>query len=76
MKANKAKAVEISAKVVNITPSVAGRAFDEQIGIFSTDGTFDPKAVAVLKQSFLEMGLLKESPADDVMFTTQFVPVK
>jgi ABC-type nitrate/sulfonate/bicarbonate transport system substrate-binding protein len=76
MKANKDKTVEITAKVVNITPSVAGRAYDEQIGIFSTDGTFNPKAVAVLKQSFLEMGLLKESPADDVMFTTQFVPVK
>jgi ABC-type nitrate/sulfonate/bicarbonate transport system substrate-binding protein len=76
MKANKAKAVEISAKVVNISPSVASRAFDEQIGIFSSDGMFDPKAVAVLKQSFLEMGLLKESPADDMLFTTQFVPIK
>ena len=47
-----------------------------QIGIFSTDGTFDPKAVAALKQSFIEMGLLKEIPDDKVMFTTQFVPVK
>ena len=44
--------------------------------IFSTDGTFDPKAVAALKQSFIEMGLLKEIPDDKVMFTTQFVPVK
>ena len=43
---------------------------------FSTDGTFDPKAVTALKQSFIEMGLLKEIPDDKVMFTTQFVPVK
>jgi ABC-type nitrate/sulfonate/bicarbonate transport system substrate-binding protein len=76
MKANKAKAVEITAKVINVSPSVAARAYDEQIGTFSTDGTFDPKAVATLKTSFVEMGLLKEPPADDVMFTTQFVPVK
>ena len=76
MKANKDKTVEITAKVINVPPSVAARAYDEQIGIFSTDGTFDPKAVAVLKQSFIEMGLLKEIPADNVMFTTQFVPVK
>ena len=55
---------------------VAARAYDEQISTFSTDGTFDPKAVAVLKQSFIEMQLLKEIPADNVMFTTQFVPVK
>lgn len=76
MKANKAKSVEISAKVLNLSPTVAARAYDEQIGIFSTDGTFDPQAVAVLKTSFIEMGLLKEPPADDVMFTKQFVPVK
>ena len=76
MKANKDKTVEITAKVINVPPSVAARAYDEQIGIFSTDGTFDPKAVAALKASFIEMALLKEVPADDVMFTTQFVPVK
>jgi ABC-type nitrate/sulfonate/bicarbonate transport system substrate-binding protein len=76
MKANKAKAVEISAKVINLSPTVVSRAFDEQIGIFSEDGVFNPKAVAVLKQSFIEMGLLKEIPADNVLFTTQFIPVK
>ena len=30
----------------------------------------------MLKESFIEMGLLKEKPDDKVMFTTQFVPVK
>jgi len=75
-KANKAKTVEITSKVINVTPAVAARAYDEQIGTFSTDGTFNPKAVATLKKSFIEMGLLKEAPPDDVMFTTQFVPVK
>jgi len=76
MKANKAKTVEITSKVLNLSPSVISRAYDEQIGIFSMDGTFDPKAVAVLKKSFIEMGLLKEVPDDKVLFTTQFVPVK
>ena len=76
MKANKDKTVEITSKVINVSPAVAARAYDEQIGTFSTDGTFDPKAVAALKKSFIEMGLLKEPPPDDVMFTTQFVPVK
>ena len=76
MKANKDKSVEITSKVLNLSPAVIGRAYDEQVPIFSTDGTFDPKAVAALKQSFIEMGLLKEIPDDKVMFTTQFVPVK
>jgi NitT/TauT family transport system substrate-binding protein len=76
MRANKDKTVEITSKVINISPSVVSRAYDEQISIFSTDGVFDPKAVEVLKESFIEMGLLKEKPDDKVMFTTQFVPVK
>jgi ABC-type nitrate/sulfonate/bicarbonate transport system substrate-binding protein len=76
MKANKQKSVEISAKVINVSPAVASRVYDEQIGGFSTDGTFDPAAVATLKKSFIDMGLLKEMPADDALFTTQFVPVK
>ena len=76
MKANKDKTVEITSKVVNIPPSVAARAYDEQMSNFSLDGTFDPKALAVLKQSFVGMGLLKDIPENDVMFTTQFVPVK
>ena len=36
----------------------------------------DPKAVAMLKKSFIEMGLLKEIPDDKTLFTTQFLPVK
>jgi ABC-type nitrate/sulfonate/bicarbonate transport system substrate-binding protein len=76
MRANKAKTVEITSKVINISPPVISRAYDEQISIFSTDGVFDQKAVEVLKDSFIEMGLLKEKPDDKVMFTTQFVPVK
>jgi len=76
MKANKAKTVEITTKVLNLSPAVIGRAYDEEVCIFSDDGVFDPEAVAALKQSFIEMGLLKEIPDDKVMFTTQFVPVK
>ena len=76
MKAHKDRAVEISAKVLDFTPAVASRVYDEQIGGFSTDGTFDPQGVATLKESFIQMGLLKEVPDDKALFTTQFVPVK
>ena len=76
MKNNKAKTVEITSKVTDISHSVIERAYDEQIGIFSEDLTFDPEAMTVLKQSFIEMGLLKEIPDDKAMLTTQFLPVK
>jgi ABC-type nitrate/sulfonate/bicarbonate transport system substrate-binding protein len=76
MKAHKNASVAISAKVINVSPAVAARAYDEQMTAFSADGTFDSQAVATLKQSFLQMGLLKQTPPDNVLFTTQFVPVK
>jgi ABC-type nitrate/sulfonate/bicarbonate transport system substrate-binding protein len=76
MKAHKDTAVEISAKVIDVSPAVAARVYDEQIAAFSTDGTFDPQAIAVLKQSFIDMKLLDEIPDDKALFTTQFVPVK
>ncbi len=76
MKNNKAKTVEITSKVTDVSHSVIERVYDEQIGIFSEDLTFDPKAMTVLKQSFIEMGLLKEIPDDKAMLTTQFLPVK
>jgi NitT/TauT family transport system substrate-binding protein len=76
MKAHKAESIAISAKVINISETVASRVYDEQIGAFSTDGAFDPKAIETLKKSYIEMGLLKETPADSEMFTTQFLPVK
>jgi NitT/TauT family transport system substrate-binding protein len=76
MKTHKAESVAISAKVISVSEAVASRVYDEQMSAFSTDGTFDPEGVAVLKKSFIDMGLLKEAPDDKDMFTTQFLPVK
>ena len=76
MKTHKAESVAISAKVLGFSESVISRVYDEQIGAFSTDGTFDPQGVAVLKKSFIDTGVLKETPQDKDMFTTQFLPVK
>jgi NitT/TauT family transport system substrate-binding protein len=76
MKTHKAESVAVSAKVINVSEAVASRVYDEQMSAFSTDGMFDPEGVTVLKKSFIDMGLLKETPDDKDMFTTQFLPVK
>ena len=39
------------------------------------DGSFDPQAIEVLKQSWVEMGTLPDKPADDLLFATKFVPI-
>jgi ABC-type nitrate/sulfonate/bicarbonate transport system substrate-binding protein len=76
MRANKQRTVEITAKVINLKPSVISRVYDEQIKMFSADGVFDPKALVVLRKSLVEMGLIQQTPEDSAMFTTRFVPVK
>jgi NitT/TauT family transport system substrate-binding protein len=75
MRANKERTVELTAKVLNLDPAVISRVYDEQIKIFTADGRFDPKALVVIRQSLVEMGILQQVPEDSVMFTTRFLPV-
>src|SRR5947209_8300571 len=76
MRNNKVRTVEITAKVLNLDPAVIGRVYDEQIKIFTADGRFDAKALAVLRQSLVEMGILQQVPDDAAMYTTRFLPVR
>ena len=76
MRANKTRTVEITAKVLNLDPVVISRVYDEQIKMFTSDGRFEPKALAVLRQSLVEMGILQQVPEDSVMYTTRFLPVQ
>ena len=76
MKTHKKETVAITAKVIGFDPKIVDRVYDEEIGMFSTDGTFDPAAVEVLKQSYVDMGTLPTKPTSEQMFTTAFVPVK
>ena len=55
---------------------MAEKAYDHEIGGFETDGVFDPKALAVLKHSFVDMGILQSEPKDSELFTARFIPVK
>ena len=76
MKANKEKTTEIATKVLHQSPAVMNRTWDYEISMFEDDGHFDPKAIAVMQQSFVDMGLSAEKIPDNQLFTTQFLPVK
>jgi NitT/TauT family transport system substrate-binding protein len=76
MKTNKDTTVAIGAKILDMSPAAMGKAYDYEISMFLDDGTFDPKALAVLKKSWLAMGTLSSEPKNDQLFTTEFVPVK
>ncbi len=76
MKANREKTSEIASQVLHIDRAIAERVYDEQIGMLETDGHIDPQAVALMKQSFLEMGMLQSIPSDDQIIDARFLPVK
>jgi ABC-type nitrate/sulfonate/bicarbonate transport system substrate-binding protein len=76
MKTHKAETSKVAVSALHETPGVADKTYDHEIDSFIPDGHFDPKAVAVLKKSFIDMDMLKTEPTDDQMFTTQFLPVK
>jgi ABC-type nitrate/sulfonate/bicarbonate transport system substrate-binding protein len=76
VKSHKEETSRVAERVLLMSPGLARRVYDFEVGMFSDDGRFDPLAVATLKQSFLDMNTLRSEPADADLFTPQFVPVK
>jgi len=76
VKHNKAPSDEIAMKVLHQSASVVSRTYDAEVSMLSDDGTFDPEGMKLLKQSFVDMGMLDQPPPDDKILTTRFLPVK
>jgi ABC-type nitrate/sulfonate/bicarbonate transport system substrate-binding protein len=74
IRTHKAETVDISAKVLNKSPAVMSRVYDYERKGFIWNCSFDPQAIGLLDQTFVEMNLLKSKPADDDLFTTAFLP--
>jgi ABC-type nitrate/sulfonate/bicarbonate transport system substrate-binding protein len=75
VKSDKAKTTEIATRILHQDPTVMDATYDSELSMLSTDGTFDQQAVEVLKDSYVEMGILDAKPSNDQLLTTQFVPV-
>jgi NitT/TauT family transport system substrate-binding protein len=76
MKAHREETSGVAERVLHQSPALVRKVYDFEIGMLIDDGRFDPQAVAALKQSYVDMGTLASKPKDDVLFTTQFLPVK
>lgn len=75
MVANKEKSSVISAKALNMDTAVVERAYDVDMPFLSKDGVFDPKGIDVLRNSFVQLGILDKPPTDAEMIDTRFLPV-
>jgi NitT/TauT family transport system substrate-binding protein len=73
---NKQVMVEKAAEIMNISPEIASRAYDDVMPMFSDTGHFNPKALAVLSRSFVQMGVLDKEPDMSKLYTVKFLPIK
>jgi NitT/TauT family transport system substrate-binding protein len=71
---NRKETIAITGKLLHEEPERMARIYDLEISMLLPDGRFDPKALDVLKDSFVDLGILPERPKDELLFTTAFLP--
>lgn len=76
MRKNKATSVEIAKDIMETDTAIAGRVYDELMPMFSDDGKFNPKALAVLSRSYVELHVLDKEPDMTTLFTEAYLPKK
>ena len=74
MRGNKAETVRIAKDVMGTDEATAGMIYDELMPMFSSNGKFDPQALAVLSRSFVEMKTLPGEPDMSKLITEAFLP--
>jgi NitT/TauT family transport system substrate-binding protein len=74
MRQNKEETLRIVAPIMHQPPEIVSGAYDVVMPTFSDTGRFDPKAVAVLRRSFIEMNLLPSEPDMSKLYTEKFLP--
>ena len=71
---NKPATIAIASEVMGTDVPTASGIYDELMPMFSDTGRFDPKALAVLRKSFVEMKTLPEEPDMSKLYTEAFLP--
>jgi ABC-type nitrate/sulfonate/bicarbonate transport system substrate-binding protein len=73
---NKQVMVDKASQIMNVSPEIASRTYDDVMPMFSDTGRFNPKALAILAKSFVQMGVLDKEPDMSKLYTERFLPVK
>lgn len=74
MRGHKDETVAIAAPVMHQTAAIVAANYDQTMNDFSTTGRFDPKALAVLARSFVEMKTLPAEPDMSKLYTEKLLP--
>ena len=74
MRTDKARTVEIAKDIISVDPAITARTYDELMPMFSDDGKFSPKALAVLSRSYVDLKILPAEPDMSKFYTEEFLP--
>ena len=76
MRNNKAETVAIAKDVINKDEQITAETYDALMPMFSDDGRFSDKAMAVLAKSYVELKVLDAEPDPKQLITEAFLPAK
>jgi NitT/TauT family transport system substrate-binding protein len=74
MRQHKEETVGVATEIMGVSAAVAGRAYDELLPTFTSNGKFDPKGLKVLGESFAATGALPEVPDMSKLITEKYLP--
>ena len=74
MRKNKDETVKIAMEVTQKDAEITNSVYDELMPMFSDNGRFDSKAVAVLAKSLVELKILPTEPDMSKLYTEAFLP--
>ncbi len=74
MRANKEATVKIAAEVTDKSLEITAQVYDELMPMFSDDGKFDPKALALISRSLVELDILKTETDMSKLVNEAFLP--
>ncbi len=74
MRANRKESIEIARLTTGFDENVESREFDLVMPMFSADGKFLPAGLKVIRESFVDLGLLQTEPDMSKLYTEAFLP--
>lgn len=74
MATHKPETIKVAEEVAHVPKSIAEKNYNELMPMFNHTGKFDPKALAILAQSYVEMHILPTKPDMSKLYTEKFLP--
>lgn len=74
MRAHRAEALVVASRVLDLSPGLAGKLYDDLMPMYNATGRFNPEAVNILLKAGMDMGDLATRPDPTKLIDDRFLP--